>query len=149
VLAEDEDDDKASIAARVATQVAALTYQIQLTQSTATNTSQRQDQQMAQIAAVQGGTHKTLHHIIKGLNALTFNVSNAGHGCYFGHGYGGQGRGCGQMQGCGCSPPVYSNGFPQGRSNVIPPMLGMAVVPKEDSKGDLQEFLLHTVHPRL
>jgi hypothetical protein len=124
VLAEADDDDDASIATTVATQVAALTYQSWLTQSKAANTSQCQDQQMAQIAAVQGATHKTLHHIIKGLNAFTFNVSNAGPECYVGCGYGGQGFGCGRMQGRGCSPPAYSNRFRQGRGNVIPPILG-------------------------
>ena len=40
ILAEDDNNNEASIAATVATQVAALTYQSQLTQSTAANTSQ-------------------------------------------------------------------------------------------------------------
>jgi hypothetical protein len=123
VLAEDDDNNEASISATVATQVAALTYHSQLTQSTATSTSQRQDQQIAQIAAVQGATHETLHHIIEGLNTLAFNVSNAGRGCYIGCGYGGQGCGCGRMQGCGCGLPAYIDGFPQGRGKVVPPIL--------------------------
>ena len=58
------------------------------------------------------------------LNALAFNVSDAGHGRYIGCRYGEQGRGHGRMQGRGCSPPAYSNGFPQGEGNVIPSILG-------------------------
>ncbi len=50
-LAKNNDNDK-SIAATVATRVAALTYQSQLTQTTAANTIQHQDQQMVQIEAV-------------------------------------------------------------------------------------------------
>jgi hypothetical protein len=124
VIAEDDNDGKALIATTVATQIAALTYQSQLTQSMAGNTSQFQDQQMAQIAAVQGATHETLHHIIEGLNALAFNVSDAGRECYAGRGNGGCSRGRGQMQGHGCSPPAYINQFPQGGGIVIPPILG-------------------------
>ncbi len=78
VLAEDNNDNNKSITATVATQVAALTFQSQLVQSTAANTSQCQDQQMAQIVAVQDATHKTLHGLINRMNALAFNVSDAG-----------------------------------------------------------------------
>ncbi len=73
----DSDDDDASLANTVATQVAALTYQSQLTQSTAATTTQRQEMQLAQLAATQEAQHATLHQIIKGLNAVAFNVSNA------------------------------------------------------------------------
>jgi hypothetical protein len=44
------------------------------------------------------------------MNALAFNVSNAGRGCYVGRGYGG--HGCGRMQGCGCGLPAYIGGIP-------------------------------------
>jgi hypothetical protein len=79
---EDNEEDNISIANKLATQVVALTYQSQLTQSTTANTSQRQEQQMAQIAAVQGAMYKTLDHSIAGMNALAFNVSGTGCGCY-------------------------------------------------------------------
>jgi hypothetical protein len=76
----DSDDDDVSMAHMVATQVAALTYQSQLTQSTAATTTQRQEMQLAQLAATQEAQHATLHQIIEGLNAVPFNVSNAGRG---------------------------------------------------------------------
>ncbi len=82
ILGEENDDNKANT---VATQVAALTYQSQLTQSTAAN--------MAQLSAVQDATHATLHQLIDGMNALVFNASDADHGRYVGHGYGGRGHG--------------------------------------------------------
>jgi hypothetical protein len=68
-LAKDNNNEE-SIAATVATQVATLMYQSQLTQTTGANTIECQDQHMAQIAAVQGATHDTLHHVIAQLNAL-------------------------------------------------------------------------------
>ena len=64
----------------VATQVAALTYQSQLTQLTAATTGQRQKMQLAQFAAVQEAQYATMHQLIEGLKAVAFNVSNAGHG---------------------------------------------------------------------
>ena len=75
-LEEPSDDD--SVATAVASQVAALTYQSQLTANTAATASQRQEQQIAQLAAVQDATHATLHQIIDGLNAVAFNVSDVG-----------------------------------------------------------------------
>jgi hypothetical protein len=98
----------------MATQVAALTYQSQLTESTTANNSQRQEQQMAQIAAVQSATHETLHHIIAGMNALALNVSDAGCGCYVGRGYAGHGLGQNLTQGRGYFSPAYIGGYPQG-----------------------------------
>jgi hypothetical protein len=53
-LARNNDSNKESIAASVATQVAALTHQSQLTSSTMANSSQRQGHQMVHIAAQQG-----------------------------------------------------------------------------------------------
>jgi hypothetical protein len=72
MLGDDESDDKESITKMVATQVAALTYQSQLTQSTAANTSQRQAMQMAQLAANQDAQHATMHQLINGMNAMAF-----------------------------------------------------------------------------
>jgi hypothetical protein len=125
VLVENNDNDNESIAATMATQVSALTYQSQLTQSTAANTSQRQDQQMAQIAAVQDATHKTLHQLINGMNALAFNASNAGRRHYAGRGYGGRGCSRSCQMGHGRGPPTYIGGFPQGfPPNQIMPNMG-------------------------
>ena len=77
ILGEDDDDDEDNV---VATQLAALTYQSQLMQSMAANTSQCQEHQMAQLSAVQDAMHATLHQFINGMNALAFNASNAGRG---------------------------------------------------------------------
>jgi hypothetical protein len=88
ILGMADDDNEANT---VTTQVAALTYQSHLMQSTAVNTSQHQEHQMAQLSAVQDATHATLHQLIDGMNALAFNVSDTGHGCYIGCGYGGSG----------------------------------------------------------
>ncbi len=70
VLAE-EGSNEDSTAATAATQVAALTYQSQLTTSTGANSSQHQEQQMAHISATnvhiaanQHATGDTLHHTI-------------------------------------------------------------------------------------
>ncbi len=82
-LANKKDDDE-SIAITVVTQVSALMYQSQSTQTTTANTIQCQEQQMAQIAAAQGATHDTLHHVIAQSNTLLFNASNAGHRHYVG-----------------------------------------------------------------
>jgi hypothetical protein len=82
---------------------------------------------MAQLSAVQDATHATLHQLIDGMNALAFNVNNAGHGQYVGQAYGGRGRGCGRMQGRGHGPAAFvsgiphSGGFPQGS---FPPTMG-------------------------
>ncbi len=75
ILGKDDDDNKANT---VASQVAALMYQSQLTQSTAANTRQHQEHQMAQLSAVQDVTHVSLHQLTDGMNVLMFNASNAG-----------------------------------------------------------------------
>jgi len=77
---EEPSDDEDSVATAVASQMAALTYQSQLTASTAATTTQRQEQQLAKLTAAQEATHATLHQIIHGLNAVAFNVSDAGAG---------------------------------------------------------------------
>lgn len=78
-LDETSDNDD-SVTTAVASQMAALTYQSQLTASTAATTTQGQEQQLAHLAAVQEATHATLHQIIDGLNAVAFNVSDGGVG---------------------------------------------------------------------
>jgi hypothetical protein len=115
----DSNDDK-SLAKTVATQVATLTYQSQLTQLMAATTGQRQEMQLAQLAAVQEAQHATMHQLIEGLNAVAFNVSNAGRGftrfsgCGGSHGRNGRSR----VQQRGGGPPfggsLYSGGFIQG-----------------------------------
>jgi hypothetical protein len=97
--------DKESVDGSVATQVAALTYQSQLTANMAANTSVRQEQQLAHLAAQQNMIHKNMHQIIAGLNAVTFNQSDKG--CSAGHfaprGFSGGCRGCA----CSCSSRSY------------------------------------------
>ncbi len=104
----------------MATQVAALTYQSQLTQSTAATTGQRQEMQLAQLAMAQEAQHATMHQLIEGLNAVAFNVSNAG--CCFAR-FGGRGgsSGCNgrsRVQQHEGGPPfggsLYISGFIQG-----------------------------------
>jgi hypothetical protein len=124
ILGKDDDDDKVNA---VATQVAALTYQSQLTQSTAANTSQHQEQQMAKISAIQDATHATLHQLIDGMSALAFNMSNAGCGWYVECGYDSRGRGRGCMQGRGRGPPAYVGGVPHNGGFLpgsFPPTMG-------------------------
>jgi hypothetical protein len=76
-LAENNSNDE-SVAASIATQVAALTHQSQIMSSTIANTSQRHDQQMAHIASQQDLMHQDMHQIIATLNAVVFNASNKG-----------------------------------------------------------------------
>jgi hypothetical protein len=130
ILGKDNDDNnKESIANTNATQVAALTYQSQLVQTMAANNSQHQEKQMAQITDVQGAAHKTLQHIIAGMNGLAFNVSDAGCGRrYVGQGYGGRSCRCGRPQGHSQGPPAYVGGYPQGggfpQGGVFHPIMG-------------------------
>ncbi len=109
VLAGDNDNNDNFIAASIATQVAALNYQSQLTKLTVATTSECQQQQIAQITAVQGAINGTLHHIVVQLNALTFNTSNVGRECF-----GGKGQGLSHVRGRGRGPPTYVHGYPQG-----------------------------------
>ncbi len=135
ILGKVDDDNEANM---VATQVVALTYQSQLMQSMAANTSQHQEHQMAQLTAVQDATHATLHQLIDGMNALAFNVSDTGHGCYVGRGYGGRGHGHGYLQGHGCGPPAYIAGFPHGRGfpqGGFPPTMGTIGSPMDAPLG--------------
>ncbi len=88
ILGTNDSNDEESLANTVATQVAALTYQSQLIQTTAATTGQRQEMRLAQLATAQEAQHATMHQLIEGLNAVAFNVSNAGRG--FAH-FGGRG----------------------------------------------------------
>jgi hypothetical protein len=67
-------------------QVAALTYQSQLTVSTADNSSQSAEQQLAHLASQQNLMHENMHQIITQVNMLSFNQSNAGQGNPTGNG---------------------------------------------------------------
>jgi hypothetical protein len=71
----------------VATQVAALTYQSQMTASTATDSSQHAEQQFAHLASQQNMMHENMHQIIAQVNALSFNQSDAGRGCFAGNNF--------------------------------------------------------------
>ncbi len=116
-LAADDDEDKESIVEGMADQVAALTYQSQLTASTAATTNHHNVQQLATIEANQQATHSNLHQIIAQLNAVTFNASNAGWGQF-----GGRGHGCGCGYGFGCGLTMYVPGwFPTPHGGGIPP----------------------------
>jgi hypothetical protein len=129
ILSKAESDNEESIANTVATQVAALTYQSQCTQSTAANTSQCHDMQLAQLAANQEAHLATMHQLIDSLNAVVFNISDAGRGIRRfgggGSGYAGRGRGGrSRMQGLGRGPPNYIGGYPQGG---FPPTVGRPI----------------------
>jgi hypothetical protein len=76
----------------VATQVAALTYQSQVTASTAATSSQHAEQQFAHLASQQSLMHENMHQIITPVNALSLNQSNAGHGRVAGNSFVGIGR---------------------------------------------------------
>ncbi len=122
----DLDDDSADT---IAAQMAALTYQSQLTVTTATNSSQRMDQYTQTPAHQQEQLQKNQHQIMEQMAALSFNQSNAGQGIgcqrrsppppgapfvpiqFRGNNFGGQGgQGCGRGRGCGCGrgPPAFT-----------------------------------------
>jgi hypothetical protein len=82
----------------VTTQVAALTYQSQVTTSTVATSSQHAEQQFAHLASQQNLMHEIMHQIIAQVNALSFNQSNAGRGCFAGNSFDGNG-GRGHYQG--------------------------------------------------
>jgi hypothetical protein len=124
-LAADDNNNKEPLVDGMANQVAALTYQSQLTASTAATTNQCNAQQLATIEANQQATHSTLHQIIAQLNAvLGFNTSDAGWGRFGGWG---RGRGCG-------------HGFSRGPLTYVPgrfsPPHGGGIPPSPSSHGD-------------
>jgi hypothetical protein len=89
ILGQNESDNNS--AETVATQVAALTYQSQMTASSMANASQCAEQQFAHLASQQNMMHKNMHQIIAQVNALSFNQSNAGHGRIAGNNFKGNG----------------------------------------------------------
>ncbi len=130
---DDDEDGEDSITESVSNHLAALTYQSQMTASTAATTTQRNSQQLANIEANQQATHSTLHQIIAQLNAVTFNASDAGRGhqAFQAQGFQ-QGRGRGRTQGgggrgrgFGRGPPQYVGGsfphFPTPQGRGVPP----------------------------
>ena len=114
---------------RVATQMAALAYQSQLTATTATNSSQQMGQYIHTLAQQQDLLHQNQHQMMEQMAALSFNQNDAGRDIGrqrrgsppppapfapngFGRtNYGGrdsQGRGRGRGRGRG--PPVFTAG---------------------------------------
>jgi hypothetical protein len=73
----DLDDD---LADTIAMQMVALTYQSQLTATTAATLSQRMDQYIQTLAHQQEQLQKNQHQIMEQMAALSFNQSNAGQG---------------------------------------------------------------------
>ncbi len=149
VLWEPESNNEVSIANTVATQVAALTHQSQLMQSMTANTSQRHDMQLAQLAANQEVHHATMHQLIDGLNAMAFNISNAGCDtrCFSGGGRGYIGRGhggCSHMQGRSRDPPAYIGGYPQ---SGFPPIMGCPFGTPPGLPGDFQGDAAGSIPP--
>jgi hypothetical protein len=123
------DDSNEDTAITVPTQMAALTYQSQLTAATATNASQRMDQYVQTLTQQQEQLHQMQHQIMEQLATLSLNHGNGDRGvgrqgrphpppptpfapnqfgCHnFGNG-GEQGRGRGSGRGCG--PPAFTGG---------------------------------------
>jgi len=126
----DEDDSTET----VATQMAALTYQSQLTATTAANSSQQMGQCMQTLANQQDLLHQNQHQMMEQMAALSFNQSDAGRGIRrqgrgqfqppapftptgFGqggqaapNGFGRRGQGQGRGRGCGQGPPGFATG---------------------------------------
>jgi hypothetical protein len=120
-LANNESDDDSTDT--VATQMAALTYQSQLTATTAANSSQQMNQYIQTLANQQDLLHQNQHQMMEQMAALSFNQSDAGRGIARpgrgqpqqqasfspnGFGRGGQGRGRGRGRGRG--PPGSNTG---------------------------------------
>ncbi len=136
----------------IATQMAAVTLQSQLTASTAANSSQRHNQAVQALAQQQHLLHANQHQILEQLAALSFNASNAGRGVCCGgggggrgsppppyvqapampvptyqQGYGGRGRGRGRRRGGRTQQPQFSpGGFPHGMGNAFLPTYAAA-----------------------
>jgi hypothetical protein len=97
ILGQNESDN--DLVETVAAQVAALTYQRQMTTSSAANASQCAEQQFAHLASQQNMIHNNMHQIIAQVYALSFNQSYGGHGRVTGNNSkrnGGRGHGHGQ-----------------------------------------------------
>ena len=124
----DEDDSTET----VATQMVALTYQSQLTATTAANSSQKMGQYIQTQAHQQDLLHQNQHQMMEQMVALSFNQCNAGcgirrpgrgqpqppatftpngfgHGRQFvPHGFGRGGQGRGRSRGRGRGPPGFA-----------------------------------------
>jgi hypothetical protein len=115
-------DDKS--ADTVPTQMAALTYQSQLTASTAANSSQHAEQQFAHLALQQNLMHENKHQIIAQFNALSFNQSNAGWGRLGSFNSSGRGRGGSRRKQGGAQTAVdgsqFGGGFAPATSGFAP-----------------------------
>ncbi len=146
--AETSDDESVDT---IATQIAAVTLQSQLTATTAANSSQRHDQGMQALAQQNQLLHTNQHQILEQLAALSFNASDAGQGIrrggrgggrgtyppvpavpavyppYQQQGYGGRGRGRGRGRGGRTQQQYAPGGFPttQGMGGVFPPTYAM------------------------
>jgi hypothetical protein len=102
----------------------------------AATTGQRQEMQPAQLAAAQEAQHATIHQLIEGLNAVAFNLSNAGRdfACFGGRG-GSRGRNrriCVEQRGGG--PPFggslyigefIQDGFPMPMAHPVNTLFGV------------------------
>ena len=132
-LVENEDDKDST--ETVATQMAALTYQSQLTATTAANSSKQMNQYIQSLANQQDLLHQNQHQMMEQMAALSFNQSDAGRGIgrqgrgqlqppaqftHSGYGRGGQaapngfrrggGQGRGRGRGRGQGPPGFATG---------------------------------------
>ena len=131
------DSDEDNSTEKVATQMAALTYQSQLTATTAANSSQQMGQYMQTLAHQQDLLYQNQHQILEQMAALSFNQSDAGCGIgrpagrgqlqppapftpngfgrgghFAPNGFGSGGQGQGRGHGCGrdCGPPGFATG---------------------------------------
>ena len=130
--AETSDDESVDT---IATQMAAVTLQSQLTATTAANSSQRHEQGMQALAQQNQLLHANQHQILEQLAVLSFNASDAGQGIRRGgrgagrgtpppppyvpavptnyqQGYGGRGRGRGRGRGNRTQQHYSQGGFP-------------------------------------
>jgi len=145
--AETSDDESMDT---IATQMAAVMLQSQLTATTAANSSQRHEHGLQALAQQNQLLHANQHQILEQLAALSFNASNTGQGICRGgcgggrgtpppppyvpavpttyqQGYGGRGRGRGRSQGGRTEQQYSPGGFPPtpGMGGVFPPTYAM------------------------
>jgi hypothetical protein len=124
----------------VATQVAALTYQSQLTASTAANLIQRTaEQQFGHLATQKNLMHENMHQIIAQINALSFNQSNAGQGRLGVFDSGHRGCGCGRRKQGGAHTAFdggqFGGGFAPATGGFAPGPTAAAVPYKSMTQG--------------
>ena len=161
--AETSDDESVDT---IATQMAAVTMQSQLTATTAANSSQRHEQGMQALAQQNQLLHANQHQILEQLAALTFNASDAGQGIRRGgrgagrgtpppppyvpavptnyqQGYGGRGRGRGRVRGNRTQQQYSPGGLPPtpGMGGVFPPTYAMP--PPAGGGGNLYNLAPH------